>query len=278
MPWLPPGRVVSLPGRGEVFVRQHQHEDASRPTVLLLHGWTASADLQFFTAYEELAAWCSFVGVDHCGHGRGIRTTQRFELEDVADDAASVLRALGIGPVIAVGYSMGGPIAMLLARRHPDLVAGLVVQATALEWHESRFERARWKLVHLMGPLLRSWAYQRSLRFGMRRLLGASHSLSAYVPWILSETSRGDSHEIVQAGRALARYNASPWARQLRVPAAMLLTTNDHLVLPRKQRALAAALDAHIVEVAGDHLVTWEHPTEFSRLTVELVRHVAARI
>ena len=26
------------------------------PTVLLLHGWTASADLQFFTAYETLAA------------------------------------------------------------------------------------------------------------------------------------------------------------------------------------------------------------------------------
>ena len=52
VPWLPEGRTVLLPGRGEVFYRYHRHADPSAPTLLLLHGWTASADLQFFTAYE----------------------------------------------------------------------------------------------------------------------------------------------------------------------------------------------------------------------------------
>ena len=37
IPDLLPGRIVALPGRGEMFVRHHQHRDASRPTVLLLH-------------------------------------------------------------------------------------------------------------------------------------------------------------------------------------------------------------------------------------------------
>ena len=55
IPDLLPGRIVALPGRGEMFVRHHQHRDASRPTVLLLHGWTASCDTQFFTAYGALA-------------------------------------------------------------------------------------------------------------------------------------------------------------------------------------------------------------------------------
>ncbi|MCU1388444.1 MAG: putative hydrolase, partial [Ilumatobacteraceae bacterium] len=56
VPWLPPGHTAVLEGRGEVFYRYHQHADPTAPTLLLLHGWTASADLQFFTAYEALAA------------------------------------------------------------------------------------------------------------------------------------------------------------------------------------------------------------------------------
>src|SRR5687768_16475505 len=92
LPWLPPGRTVRLEGRGEMFVRWHQHPDPTAPTLLLLHGWTASADLQFFTAYEALAEHYSFVAVDHHGHGRGLRSSIPFTLELAADDAAGVVR------------------------------------------------------------------------------------------------------------------------------------------------------------------------------------------
>jgi hypothetical protein len=57
----------------------------------------------------------------------------------------------------------------------------------------------------------------------------------------------------------------------------MLITTRDHLVKPRKQRALAAALDAHVIEIAGDHLAPWMNAAEFSHATRELVRRVAAQ-
>lgn len=277
LPWLPEARTVTLPGRGEVFARVHRHADTSRPWLLLLHGWTASADLQFFTAYEALAEHYSFVAVDHRGHGRGLRAAQVFELEDAADDAAGAVRALGIDRVITIGYSMGGPISLHVARRHPELVAGMVVQATALEWRATRFERFRWKTVRLMGPMLRSWAFPRWLRFGMRKLLGAGHELLPYVPWLEAETRRGDPLAIVQAGRALSRYDARPWASSLGVPAASLITTEDRLVLPRKQRELATALRAHVLDVAGDHLVPWERPRAFSDATLALVDHLTGR-
>ena len=90
VPPLLPGRIVSLPGRGEIFVRYHQHEDPNAPTVLLLHGWTASSDVNFFTAYETLSSTYSIIGVDHRGHGRGLRPNRPFSLEDCADDAAAV--------------------------------------------------------------------------------------------------------------------------------------------------------------------------------------------
>jgi hypothetical protein len=83
---------------------------------------------------------------------------------------------------------------------------------------------------------------------------------------------------IVQAGRALSRYDARPWAHELDRPAAALITTRDRLVVPRRQRQLAGALGAHARELAGDHLAPWEQPTEFSALTRELVDHVVARV
>ena len=76
-PGLPEGSIALLPGRGEVFYRHHRG-DPSLPTLLLLHGWTASADLQWFTAYEQLAERYSFVAVDHRGHGRGLRSDEPF--------------------------------------------------------------------------------------------------------------------------------------------------------------------------------------------------------
>lgn len=272
-PWLPPGQLVTLAGRGEVFVRHHRHEAADGPTLLLLHGWTASADLQFMTAYEALAERWSFVGVDHRGHGRGLRPPVPFTLEDCADDAAAVVRALGVGPVVVVGYSMGGPIAMHLAARHPDVVAGLVLQATALEWRATRRERAQWRLLRAMGWMLRHFAYPRWLQRGVERLVHADHELSPYLPWMLGEMRRNDPWMVVEAGRALAQYDARPWAPTLGVPAAVMVTTRDRLVRPRKQRALADAVGAQTrtVMVDGDHLVPWEHPDRFSSGTVDAV-------
>lgn len=274
VPWLPPGHTATLANRGEVFYRHHVHPDASAPTVLLLHGWTASADLQFFSAYGALAEHFSFIAIDHRGHGRGMRTSEKFDIADAAEDAAQLVQQLNVGPVITIGYSMGGPISMLLAQSHPELVRGLVLQATALEWKSAWMERVRWKTVHLLGPYLRSHVYPRSLRWGIRRLLGRNHPTAQYVPWLTSELRRNDSFNMVQAGQSLSHYDARGWATSLGKPAASLVTTRDRLVKPRKQRALADALNAFVVELSDDHLAAWTSPDAFAKASVELVRHV----
>jgi 3-oxoadipate enol-lactonase len=246
--------------------------------LLLLHGWTASADLQFFTAYQALAESYSFVAVDHRGHGRGIRNVREpFRLEDAADDAAALVRSLGVGRVILVGYSMGGPISLHLWHRHRDLVAGIVVEATALEWRELRWERLMWRSLILLGLMLRAWWYPRSLRLGLRNLVKAQPSLEPWVPWIEGEVHRNEVRAVLQAGRALATYDARPLVVGMDVPTALLLTTADHLVRPSKQMALARAIGAEVAEVAGDHLSPWTHPDEFARVTRQLVDSVASR-
>lgn len=278
IPFLPPARVVQLQNRGEMVVRHSQHTDPDRPTVLLLHGWTANADTQFFTAYETLCEGYSVVAVDHRGHGRGLRPDVPFALEDCADDAAAVVRQLGLGPVLTVGYSMGGPISLELWRRHPDLVAGMVFMATAMEWRATRMERARWQVGRIATPIFRRAATPRTIRFALRRFVPRRHALRAYVPWLLGEIRRNDPWMVSEAGRALSRFDARPYAAGIDLPTAVLLTTKDRLVPPRKQRQLATTLQADVVEVEADHFAPLQTPAEFATATRRAVDSVATRL
>lgn len=276
LPWAPPAEIVPIAGRGEFFARVHRHDDPGAPWLVLLHGWTASADLQFFTAYRELAERYSFVALDHRGHGRGLRTSRAFRLADVADDVAAILAELGVGPVVAVGYSMGGPVAMLFARRHPTLVSGLVVQATALEWRRARRDRLTWYGLPLLGASLRAWWFPRYMSKAIARVVPVGHELEVYLPWMLGEMQRGSTHAIVEAGRELKHHDATDWAAHLGVPAGSLITTRDRLVRPSKQRTLAGALGASVRELAADHFVTLSDPAAYAEATVELVAEVVS--
>lgn len=54
----------------------------------------------------------------------------RTRMEDKADDAAKVIRALGLSRVDVVGFSLGGMVAQELTRRHPNLVRKLMLLGT----------------------------------------------------------------------------------------------------------------------------------------------------
>jgi pimeloyl-ACP methyl ester carboxylesterase len=274
-PYLPPGGVINLPGRGEVFVRD-SGGTPSDPAVLLLHGWTASADLNFFAVYALLAESYRVIAMDLRGHGRGMRSREPFSLEDCADDAAALLGQLGAHHVIALGYSMGGPVAMLLARRHPGKVQALVMQATALEWHRTASERMIWRLLPMLELSLRLGTGGGFVERILRQAIEEQPGLDTYRPWLAAEFQRGLARELADAGRALSRYDAQPWAGQLGLPTVMLITTRDRLVRPAKQRDLAGALHADVIEIDADHDLPLVRGAEYARLT-RLAVDAAAR-
>lgn len=274
-PWLPPGQVINLTGRGEVFVRDSGGTSAD-PTVLLLHGWTASADLNFFRVYARLAESYRVIALDLRGHGRGMRSTEPFSLEDCADDAAALVGQLGAEHVIAVGYSMGGPVALLLARRHPGTVEALVMQATALEWRRTARERMVWRLLSVLELGLRLGTGAGFVERVLRQAIEEQPELDVYRPWLAAEFRRGLARELADAGHALSRYDAQPWAGQLGLPAAMVVTTRDRLVRPSKQRELAAVLRAHVIEIDADHDLPLVMGEEYARLTRLAVDTAAA--
>lgn len=244
---VPAGRWFGLSDGAEAFVRIGGRSEGM-PT-LLLHGLGATGALNWSECFRSLGRLGPVIAPDHRGHGRGARVGHRFRLEQCADDAAEILRQLGAGPAIVVGYSMGGPIAQLLARRHPDVVAGLVLSATARDFRGAPADRLRFAALAGIAPAARLVPPVGGMSLPVfPGLLGRTW-------WALDEVRRHEPSGIVAAARALGRFTSRAWVHELDVPATVLVHTDDAVVPTRRQHKLAASLsDATVIEVAGDHL------------------------
>ena len=266
---LPPGRTVVVPERGELFLRD---SGGRGPVVLLIHGWMFASDLNWGRQYAPLAAaGYRVLAMDLRGHGRGLRSGERFRLADCADDAAGLLQVLGIERALVAGYSMGGPVTQLLAQRHSGRVAGFVLCATALDWSDPG-QRLVW---HSMGALrLVLGAFPLGVWRSVVRLSGADEQ---HASWVAAELSRSSARDVAEAGRELGRFDSSTWVGRLPQPGAVVLTARDRLVPPRKQAALAKALGVEPHAVQADHDACSTHPAEFVAVLLQALRAVQLR-
>jgi len=263
-PALPAGRIVNVNGRGEPFVRDAPGPPGT-PAVVLLHGWTLSADLNWFSGgYEVAARHGRMVAPDLRGHGRGLRSVEPFTLEAAADDVAGLIRELDLGPVVLVGYSMGGSVALLVAHAHPDLVAGLVLASTGLQWRSSVRERAMWAAMAGIEYTLRLNVHEVIADRYLRHATRHSPQLVRYQSWLKAEARRGDPAGIAAAGRALACHDARSLAAHITVPTVAVITCHDQLITADRQREIVRTIPgARAVEVDGAHNAWMARATEW---------------
>lgn len=102
---------------------------------------------------DPLAERFRVLAFDNRGGGQTDKPDAPYTIEQMASDAAGLLRAVGVGPATVLGVSMGGRVALALALDHPELVSRLILVSTG-----ARASRRRW--LGLMGlasglPLLR---------------------------------------------------------------------------------------------------------------------------
>ena len=94
---------------------------------------------------ERLASFCRLIVIDRRGAGLSDRLSPEDlpPLEDLVDDVAAVMDALGIGRAVLMGSSDCGSLCAMFAAAHPERTAALVLYATAAaEWTGSGFEAA----------------------------------------------------------------------------------------------------------------------------------------
>jgi pimeloyl-ACP methyl ester carboxylesterase len=274
---LPPGRHVELPGRGRTYIREIQGPRRA-PTVVLLHGLGADADLNWFPTYETLGRDYHVIAIDHRGHGRGIRTRRPFRLADCADDVAALCVELGIDRIIPVGYSMGGPITQLLWHRHHDLVRGMALCATASRFGQGTARRLSYAMAPPIAAVARISPRALPANPIVRQLVASRLNDPALRRWVAERQRRTDPLAIIQAAGSLARYSSASWLGGVDVPTAVVLTQFDRLVPRARQEAMAAAIPgATVHRVLGDHAVCVTRPDLFRPALLEALASVIKR-
>jgi 3-oxoadipate enol-lactonase len=247
-------------------------------SVTLIHGWQATAEMNFFPLYRPLAERHPVIAADLRGHGRSLYPEEQFTLEAAADDHAALLRHLGVERTIVVGYSIGTAVTQVLVDRHPDVVAGIVLVGGEFRPGRRLHEKVYNRIGGWQGTAQRMTAGRWGAHRVVSKAIRENPDAAAMRPWLVGEMERGHSAAIRGAGRALGRFDGGPIASAHDVPASVVVTRRDRLVRPPRQEALAAAWQADVIELDADHDAPVAQPAAFVDAVLHAVRAVAATI
>ena len=103
-----------------------------RPTALVVHGGPGGDHTGFKPGMDPLTDAMQLVYFDHRGQGRSARGDPAlYTLDENVADMEALRQHLGLGPIISIGTSYGGMVAMAHAARHPGAVSKLILIVTA---------------------------------------------------------------------------------------------------------------------------------------------------
>ncbi|MGI8684283.1 MAG: alpha/beta fold hydrolase [Acidimicrobiales bacterium] len=143
------------------------------PSVLALHGWARSSE-DFAATLRGLDA----VALDLPGFGATPAPPEAWGAAGYATAVADVLGELDT-PVVVVGHSFGGRVAVHLAASHPAAVAGLVLTGAPLVRRQGAAAR-RPALTYRVGRALhRRGLFAESRMDALRRRYGSRDYLAA---------------------------------------------------------------------------------------------------
>ncbi|MDP9092309.1 MAG: alpha/beta hydrolase [Actinomycetota bacterium] len=248
---LPEGSMVELPGRGRTYLVDTGPVGSSggrnRPTLILLHALACTGLLTWYPAICALRQRYRVVAFDQRWHGQGI-LSDRFSLDDCADDTAAVADLLGIDRFVAVGYSMGSLVAQLVWHRHPRRLAGAVLCASTTRFVNSAREPVALRAIGIRTQL------------AANRQLSPSRPATAWSPgvganqWVLGQFRSTTQRRIAAAGAVISQFDSSSWIAGMAVPTAVVVTAKDRLIPPHRQRLLARQIpEATIYELDAGH-------------------------
>jgi pimeloyl-ACP methyl ester carboxylesterase len=204
----------------------------------LLHGLFNSG-LYWGARYDDLAGAGSLIAPDLLGFGRSPRPPSGYSAAAHADAVADALRANGAtGPVVVGAHSLGALVAIHLADRHPELVAGVVAFSPPLY---PSTERAR-RCIARADPVVRAFMASDSLGERLCALMCRHPTAAAR----LVRVARPD----LPAALAADRVQHSWWSYS---------ETLDHVILAADAHRVLAGLRIPVHLIAGSEDRALDH-------------------
>lgn len=251
-------------------------DQGTGPVVVLVHGFPLSRAM-WDAQVHALAATYRVVAPDLRGHGESPAPDGIYTMDQMADDVAELLDGLGLGePVVVVGLSMGGYIALAFALKYPSRLRGLILAGTraaadAPEAARLREETARTvskegrtaTLVETMIPRLfaRTTLLNRpGLVSSMREVMERTPA-SGVIGALLGMASRPDRRERLG---------------EITAPTLVVVGQEDVVSPPEEARTIAEALPNGRLEVIprAGHLAPYEDPEAFNAVVLAFLKDV----
>ena len=102
------------------------------PVAMVIHGGPGGDHTGFKPAMSPLSSTMQLVYFDHRGQGRSAKgDPARYTLDENVEDMEALRRLLGLGPIVSIGTSYGGMVAMAHAARYPEAISKLILIVTA---------------------------------------------------------------------------------------------------------------------------------------------------
>lgn len=223
------------------------------PALVLLHG-AGGSHLTWTRQLEGLADAARVIALDLPGHGASSGDGRRV-IADYAGTVQAFLGALGIGPVVLGGHSMGGGITQTVALASPELLRGIVLVGTG----------ARLKVLPRIFELLEK-DYAEAAAF----ITG--HAWSPSSPEALKE---GGRRAMLQTRAAVTigdftgcnGFDVMDRLGQIHRPTLVIVGEDDQLTPPKYSEFLAGAIPgARLTRIPrGGHYVMLDQPEEVNR-------------
>lgn len=255
---LPRGRRVML--TDDVTTRLYDTGEEHLPPVVLLHGMAATGMLNWYQTFERLRGEYRLIAFDQRWHGRGHQGD--FAFDTLTDDVLRVADHLKLERPILGGYSMGGLISQLAARRDPSRLAGLVLAATGSGAERNAIEKVT------LGGFTRTVPVLNAVPTEVGEVIDeeVDDDEMGVHTWALRELSSVSfaTHRNVIA--EVARFNSTTWLHELELPVAIVKTTRD-IAFPQFIQDEMADLLPHsaVFPINAGHAVCATHPGTFAR-------------
>ncbi len=231
-----------------------------KPSVIFVHGWSNNLSI-WDEQMEHFSQNYTVIGIDLAGFGKSGNNRQEWIMSSFGDDVVAVMDKLDLKEVVLVGFSMGGPVIVEVAKKVPDRILGLVFVDTlhdiemqfspeTVDYMDSIFM----DLVTTPTPdKLEGVFYKNNKEASFARILnmieGASH-----VGWkeSLHENARWVNEDCIES------------LKSIQTPIIAINSDSE----PTNEEAfknVAPSFKVHILSDVG-HVVFWDKPDEFNKL------------
>lgn len=227
---------------------------------------------------------------DNRGVGDTDKPDSEYSIELMADDAAALLEALGIGSAHVLGISLGGFVAQEVALRHPEIVRSLILGSTS---SGSRNSVAKYS--QLWNGYLKFWGFlpemlemngkasvpvhiepyyglprEEKIRYGLMSAFTPDYfrdhpdEIDRIVEWRLDEPQ--PAYAWKRQFMAGVNFDSTDRVHDINAPTLVITGSEDRIVSPESSKELAERIpNSRFVSIEGSgHLVFIEHSEQFN--------------